>query len=132
MLVIAHRLSTIRNADNIIVMSQGAIIEQGTHAQLIAAGGAYARLVQTQDLGEQSSHDGESEKEAKDSDYVEKVTTTLSNQRITMDIGGTQPEVEDKMANFSLLRCMGIILAEQRSLWAQFLVVLVTCIVAGE
>jgi ATP-binding cassette subfamily B multidrug efflux pump len=42
--VIAHRLSTIRNADLILVMEQGAIVEQGTHAELLAARGAYYQL----------------------------------------------------------------------------------------
>ena len=46
--VIAHRLSTIRDADVILVMENGQIIEQGTHAVLLAAGGAYARLYQAQ------------------------------------------------------------------------------------
>ncbi|WP_416986541.1 ABC transporter ATP-binding protein [Streptomyces sp. T028] len=46
--VIAHRLSTIRDADTILVMEGGAIVEQGAHVELLAAGGAYARLYQAQ------------------------------------------------------------------------------------
>lgn len=43
-LVIAHRLSTVRRADKILVMDQGRVVEQGTHDQLIAQAGVYARL----------------------------------------------------------------------------------------
>ncbi|WP_399065783.1 ABC transporter transmembrane domain-containing protein [Streptomyces winkii] len=46
--VIAHRLSTIRDADVILVMENGSIVEQGAHGELLAAGGAYARLYQAQ------------------------------------------------------------------------------------
>ena len=46
--VIAHRLSTIRNADRILVMNQGDIIEQGTHQELLEAKGFYADMYNAQ------------------------------------------------------------------------------------
>ena len=50
--VIAHRLSTVRDADTILVMEHGDIVEQGDHETLLAAGGAYARLHASQFAGE--------------------------------------------------------------------------------
>jgi ATP-binding cassette, subfamily B, bacterial len=51
-LVIAHRLSTIREADQILVVEEGRVIERGTHAELLAAGGLYADLYHTQFAGQ--------------------------------------------------------------------------------
>ena len=47
-LVIAHRLSTVREADQILVVDGGRIVERGTHEELLAAGGLYAELYHTQ------------------------------------------------------------------------------------
>jgi ATP-binding cassette subfamily B protein len=48
--VIAHRLSTIRNADQILVVEGGRVLQRGTHAQLLEQGGLYADLYRTQFL----------------------------------------------------------------------------------
>ena len=56
-LVIAHRLSTVRDADQILVVDDGAIVERGTHVSLLARGGLYAELYRTQ-FAEQGSKQG--------------------------------------------------------------------------
>ncbi|KAI8149540.1 p-glycoprotein [Fennellomyces sp. T-0311] len=65
-IVIAHRLSTIRNADLIVVMHQGELVEQGTHEELVRYGGVYAELVNKQQIAteqQDSSNDGTTDAE---------------------------------------------------------------------
>ncbi|HIC25011.1 MAG TPA: ATP-binding cassette domain-containing protein, partial [Gammaproteobacteria bacterium] len=56
-IVIAHRLSTIQNADLIVALDKGHLVEQGRHAELLAAGGLYAQLVYHQVTRSQHSND---------------------------------------------------------------------------
>ncbi|MGW5365522.1 ABC transporter ATP-binding protein [Actinopolymorpha pittospori] len=57
LLVIAHRLSTIRNADTILVLDDGRVVERGTHDKLLLAGGLYAELYQTQFAPQEGSEE---------------------------------------------------------------------------
>jgi ATP-binding cassette subfamily B (MDR/TAP) protein 1 len=60
-ITIAHRLSTIKEADVIYVMGDGQLVEYGTHNELLAASGSYARLVQAQKLRENDAPSGDVE-----------------------------------------------------------------------
>ncbi|KAG8532088.1 GTPase-activating protein [Bacidia gigantensis] len=80
-IVIAHRLSTIKTADNIVVMSGGRIVEQGTHNDLVERQGAYFNLVQAQQISAQKEE--EAAQESSDQESVEeslsKLPTTTKN-----------------------------------------------------
>jgi ATP-binding cassette, subfamily C, bacterial CydCD len=54
-IVIAHRLSTVRHADIIVVLDRGRLVEQGSHAELMARNGLYARLIRRQMTGAQAA-----------------------------------------------------------------------------
>jgi ATP-binding cassette subfamily B (MDR/TAP) protein 1 len=78
--VIAHKLATIRHADNIVVMSNGRIVEQGRHEDLVAKQGTYAGLVRAQDLAP-SSDDASSDMEDSSEELKNHLSLAQSHTR---------------------------------------------------
>lgn len=93
-IVIAHRLSTIRDADNIVVMADGHIVEQGTHNELISRNGHYAELVRKQQISSESGPGAE------DANYLssqEKHTEILLDKKSIMDHQNSfRPKIEEE------------------------------------
>lgn len=81
-ITIAHRLSTIKDADNIVVMAEGRIVEQGTHDQLLESQGAYYRLVEAQKIAELKEITAEEREalDAEDEKIVRQISTTNKQQ----------------------------------------------------
>ncbi|OLN93242.1 Leptomycin B resistance protein pmd1-like protein 6 [Colletotrichum chlorophyti] len=106
--VIAHKLATIRNADNIVVMSKGKIVEQGKHDDLVALNGTYAKLVKAQDLAvdkrdEVEKNDGEDLTET--TETVEPVLSLAKHSTAVAQRLASQKDRED----FSLYKQTGLL-----------------------
>ena len=127
MIVIAHRLSTIRDADNIIVMTKGKLIEQGTHSELIELGGTYSRLVQVQDLGHNSVAESRDEEDNnKPAEDLDLVATNASVAR------SRTHEATPNIIDHNLFKGLYLIFKEQRSIWAISFLTFIACSAGGK
>lgn len=125
-IVIAHKLSTIRNADNIAVMGDGVVIEQGTHDDLLTRNSAYARLVSAQDLGQ-----AQSEIHLDEEDITENAGLVRTQTQASIIQQGTHTPGKDGI-NYNLVNCTYLILKEQGHLWKWFVVLFVATICGGK
>ncbi|KAG5755801.1 hypothetical protein H9Q70_001589 [Fusarium xylarioides] len=115
-IVIAHKLATIRNADNIVVMSKGKIMEQGRHEELIARHGIYAELVHAQDLSPIAATEEHEAVTDEDEDSTPLMTQILFKYR-----------QRSRLPRWSLLYNVGRLVANTPELKIWYLVTLFAC-----
>ena len=130
-LVIAHKLATVRTADNIVVMSYGRVMEQGTHQELIEKDGQYAALVRAQDLGSGGDQPDFSKEEA---DVEMERTITLQRTKTETKSVPAETEIERLTAGtvgMGLWRCVYLMLMEQEGLTPWFIVGTLACLIGG-
>lgn len=130
-LIIAHKLATVKAADNIAVMQQGVVIEQGTHKELVDRDGLYASMVRAQDLNTEAG-----EAEIMDEDDEKKLEPTVSLQGTKSTVGSTKAEKEIETLtagtlNYSLIKCIWIMFAENRELYWCYGLSAVGCLIGG-
>jgi len=125
-LVIAHKLATIEAADSIAVISEGVVVEQGTHQELIEKHGQYAALVAAQDLGDQEAASTDTSQPGDPSEKLERALTEASK------VNHPQNEtLASGTLNYTLLRCIYIMFAEQKTLYWWFLLTIIACTIGG-
>jgi ATP-binding cassette subfamily B (MDR/TAP) protein 1 len=140
-IVIAHKLATIRKADNIVVMSKGTIIEQGTHDSLIALNGAYSRLVTVQQLTVSDEHSLEERDVEKSS--LEEESHGVEDSRplaryATLDEASGKSESDVDRYNDENFERLGLfavvwrLVIENLELKWAYLAVLCGCVLSGE
>ncbi|KAL9110312.1 MAG: hypothetical protein Q9227_005043 [Pyrenula ochraceoflavens] len=139
-LIIAHKLATVMAADNIAVMANGRIVEQGTHGELLERDGLYAAMVRTQDLGV-DAEDQVSDEETDERTYQDgsdrALSQTLSLQRTQSEAMAKNqaPNIEADLTSgtvgYSLLKCILVMLTEQRDLYKYYSVVVLASLIGG-
>lgn len=129
-LIIAHKLSTVRKAHNIAVMAKGAVIEQGTHEDLLRSNGAYSRLVNAQNLNQEQDQD---EPEKNDSDAagegkpLDRAMTTTSEGPVDEVPKDIKPSM-----GYGLFKIIWIFVSNNPQLWWRFAIMGSAAALAGK
>lgn len=130
-LIIAHRLATIRAADSIAVMSEGTVVEQGTHSELINKKGRYRALVSAQDLGDEEEAPANGPDPTDLSEKIDRQITFQPKLELSKTTDAEARYLASGTLNYSLLRCIYIMFAEQKNLYLCFILSTVACLIGG-
>ena len=149
-IVIAHRLSTIKHADNIVVMTQGRIVEQGKHDALLERQGAYYNLVTAQKIAQETEQKREEEMpflDEKDANLLAKTPTNekgnaFEEDPADLELGRTKTgksasskmlegKSKEKSAKYSLFTLMRLVASFNKKEWYWMLLGLINAILAG-
>ena len=130
-LVIAHKLATVKAADSIAVMSEGTVVEQGTHSELISKNGHYAALVSAQDLGDEEEAVATGSKSAEFSEKIDRQTSLHPKLELSKIADAEAHHFAPGTLNYTLLRCIVIMFAEQRNLYVCFILSIIACLIGG-
>lgn len=135
-LIIAHKLATVMAADNIIVMKDGQIFEQGTHHELLERDGLYAAMVRAQDLGTKANEE-DVQKELQETEEVEaNLNRRLTLQRTksqydTKELERTVDQLAAGTLGYSLGKCVWIMLKENVDLYYWYLATIIGGVIGG-
>ena len=143
-IMIAHRLSTIKNADNIVVMAKGKIIEQGTHTDLLALNNAYAKLVKVQALATTTVKDKLAGNEIENNgcespgpSFYENDDIALHANRLKSSPSVTSQEFEredisrSKEQDYSLFECIRRVFYLEKDMWPLLSIAWIACAIGG-
>jgi ATP-binding cassette, subfamily B (MDR/TAP), member 1 len=137
-LVIAHKLSTVQKADNIAVMSQGAVIEQGTHKELLTFNGAYAGLVRAQSLQQPRQEKTEHSLEHIDHEVADNVPNNGDQERLTKiatsaatGMSEDSKYTKKETMGYNLIKCLIILIREQPRWWPLYSALALVSMLAG-
>lgn len=131
-IVIAHKLATVMKADNIIVLGQGEVLEQGTHQELLKKDGAYAKLVSAQNLNGTRRGDDKEDLTDTASEITDEVLgEPIEGKLVTTKSWTARQDDTSSFKELGLLAALWKLMLENKHLWRWYTAVGLFSIVGG-